>query len=166
MYQLWTASYFKEYKIKYSCKNKKNQMVQFSFFCWISPRHLIPDTEQTVLTYNFPKETVTAIMMVYKNTKAIVCSLVDIDFFDIVTGFLQRNTFILFLFIICLECQHKEKFHTKKKKAISREYSAETITDTDYANDDTSTIIGYLMLNPVFTHILNMIYKHFIETHF
>ena len=43
-------------------------------------------------------------MMLYKNMKAMVCSLDDdTDFFDIISGVLQGNTFAPFLFIICLD---------------------------------------------------------------
>ena len=44
-------------------------------------------------------------MMLYKNTKAIVCSPnSDTNFFDIgVTGVLQRDTLAPYLFITCLD---------------------------------------------------------------
>ena len=49
--------------------------------------------KQILLAYGVPKETATVIMMLYKNTKAIVCSLNgDTDFFNIVTGVLQGDT--------------------------------------------------------------------------
>ena len=52
----------------------------------------------------FPKETVTVIMLLYKNTKAMVCSPDgNTDFFDIVTGVLQEDTIALYMFIICLD---------------------------------------------------------------
>ena len=44
------------------------------------------------ILYGLPKEAVTAIMMLYKNTKAIVRSIVDID-----TGAFQNNTLAIFL---------------------------------------------------------------------
>ena len=48
--------------------------------------------EQILLDYDLPKETVTAIMMLYKNTKLKVRSPDgDTDFFDIVTGVLQED---------------------------------------------------------------------------
>ena len=51
-----------------------------------------------------PKETVTTIMMLYKNTKAMVCSDDgDIDIFNIVTGVLRGDTLTLDLLIICLD---------------------------------------------------------------
>ena len=60
--------------------------------------------EQILLAYGLPKETVTAIMMLYKNTKVKVCTLDrDTDFFDIVAGILQRDTLAPYLFIICLD---------------------------------------------------------------
>ena len=60
--------------------------------------------EQMLREYGFPKEKVTAIMMVYKNTKAMVHSLDgDINFFDNISGDLQGSTLAAFLFIICLD---------------------------------------------------------------
>ena len=57
--------------------------------------------EQMLLAYGLPKETVIAIMMLYKNTKAIVRSPDgDTDFFDIEPGVLQRDTCALYLFKI------------------------------------------------------------------
>ena len=60
--------------------------------------------EQILQAYGFPKETVTAIMMLYKNMKVKVCSADgDTDFFDIVAGVLQGDTSAPYLFIICLD---------------------------------------------------------------
>ena len=43
-------------------------------------------------------------MLLYKNTKAMVCSPDgNTDFFDIVTGVLQEDTIALYIFIICLD---------------------------------------------------------------
>ncbi len=56
--------------------------------------------EQIALAYGLPKETVTSIMMLYKNAKAIVCSPDgDTNFFDIVAGVLQGDTLAPYLFI-------------------------------------------------------------------
>ena len=45
--------------------------------------------EQILLTYSLTKETVTTIMMLYRNTKVKVCFLVgDTDYFDIIAGLL------------------------------------------------------------------------------
>ena len=53
--------------------------------------------EQILLAYGLPKETVIAIMMLYKNTKVKVCSPDgDTDFFDIVAGVLQEDTLALY----------------------------------------------------------------------
>ena len=50
------------------------------------------------------KETVAAIMMLYKNTQVKVClSDGDTEYFDIVTGVLQGDTLAPYLFIICLD---------------------------------------------------------------
>ena len=48
--------------------------------------------DQILLAYKLPKETVTAIIMLYKNTKAMVCSPdSDTDLFEIFVGILQGN---------------------------------------------------------------------------
>ena len=61
--------------------------------------------EQILLAYGLPKETVTAIMMLYKNMKVKVRSPNgDTDYFDIVAGVLQGDTLTPSLFIICLDC--------------------------------------------------------------
>ena len=45
-----------------------------------------------------------AVMMLYENTKVKVHSPDgDTDFFDIVVGVLQGDTFVPYLFIICLD---------------------------------------------------------------
>ena len=60
--------------------------------------------EQILLAYGLPKETVTAIMMLYRNMKVKLRSPDgDTDYFDIVAGALQWDTFAPFLFIICLD---------------------------------------------------------------
>ena len=60
--------------------------------------------EQILLTYGILKETITAIMMLYKNTKVKVHSPDrDTDYFDIVAGFLQEDSLAPYLFIISLD---------------------------------------------------------------
>ena len=60
--------------------------------------------EQILLNYSLPKETVAAIMMLYKNSKVKVFSLDgNIEFFDIVAGVLQENTLAPYLLIILLD---------------------------------------------------------------
>ena len=60
--------------------------------------------EQILLVYGLPKETVAAIMMLYRNTKAKDRSPDgDTDYFDIVVGVLQEDTLAPYLFIISLD---------------------------------------------------------------
>ena len=57
--------------------------------------------EQILLPYGLSKETVTAIMMLYKSTKVMVKSPNgNTDFFDIVTGVLLGDILVPYLFII------------------------------------------------------------------
>ena len=54
--------------------------------------------EQILLAYGLPKETVAAIMMLYRNTKVKVCSPdEDTDYFDIVAGVLQGDALAPYL---------------------------------------------------------------------
>ena len=97
--------------------------------------------EQILLTCGLPKETVTAIMMLYTNTKVKVRSLDgDTDYFNIVAGLLQRDTSAPYLFIICLDVFRTSIDKIKENgfkltKERSRRYPAKTIIDTNYAND-------------------------------
>ena len=60
--------------------------------------------EQILLAYGLPKETVAAIMILYRNTKVKVRSPDgDTEYFDIVAGVLQGDTLAPYLFIICLD---------------------------------------------------------------
>ena len=60
--------------------------------------------EQILLAYGLPKETVAAIMNLYRNTIVKARSPDgDTDYFDIVAGVLQRDTLAPNLFIICLD---------------------------------------------------------------
>ena len=90
--------------------------------------------EQILLTYGFPKETVAAIMMLYKNMKVKVCSPDgDTDFFDTVAGVLQGDILAPYLFIICLDyvlwmsidLMKENSFMLAKKR--SRRYPTQTI---------------------------------------
>ena len=94
--------------------------------------------EQILLVYGFPKETVTVIMMLYKNMKAMVCSTDDdTDFFDIING----DTLVPYLFITCLGYLLQISIYLMKendftlKKSRSKQYPAKIITDVDYADD-------------------------------
>ena len=88
------------------------------------------------------KETVTAMMMLYRNTKVKVCSLEgDTDYFDIVAGVLQGDILAPCLFIICLDYVLRTPIDKIKENSFkltkerSRRYPIQTITDADYAND-------------------------------
>ena len=60
--------------------------------------------EQTLLAYSQHKETVAAIMMLYRNIKVKIRSPDgDKDYFDIVAGVLQGDTLVPYPFIICLD---------------------------------------------------------------
>ena len=98
--------------------------------------------EQILLAYGLPEETITAIVMLYRNTKVKVCSLDgDTDYFDIVAGVLQGDTLAPYLFIICLDYMLRTSIDKIKEngfkltKERSRRYPAKTITDTDYTDD-------------------------------
>ena len=98
--------------------------------------------KQILLAYGIPKETVAAIMMLYRNTKVKVRSPDgDTDCFDIVAGVLQGDTLAVYLFIICLDYVLRTSIDKIKEngfkltKIRSRRYPAKTITDADYADD-------------------------------
>ena len=60
--------------------------------------------EHILLNYGLPKETVAAIMMLYKNIEVKVYSPDgDTDYFDIVASVLQGDTLDSYFFIICLD---------------------------------------------------------------
>ena len=61
--------------------------------------------EQILLAYSLLKETVAAIMILYRNTKVKVCSPDgDTDYFNIVAGVLQVDTLAPYLFIMSRLC--------------------------------------------------------------
>ena len=98
--------------------------------------------EQILLAYGLPKETVAAIMILYRNTKVKVhLPDGDTEYFDIVAGVLQGDTLVPYLFIICLDYMlrtsidkiRENSFELTKKR--SRRHLTKTITDADYIND-------------------------------
>ena len=98
--------------------------------------------EQILLTYSLPKETVAAIMILYRNTKVKVRSPDgETDYIDIVAGVLQGDTLAPYLFIICLDYMLRTSINKikgngfKLTKKRSLRYPAKTITDADYADD-------------------------------
>ena len=97
--------------------------------------------EQILFAYGLPKESVTAIMMLCRNTKVKVRSPYrDTVYFYIVAGVLQEDTLAPYLFIICLDFVLKISIDKMKEngfkltKERSRRYPAKTITDADYAD--------------------------------
>ena len=97
--------------------------------------------EQILLAYGLPIETVSAIMMLYRNMKIKVRSSDgDTDYFDIVAG-VQGDTFSPYLFIICLDYVLRMSIDKMKDngfkltKERSRSYYVQTITNADYADD-------------------------------
>ena len=98
--------------------------------------------KQILLTYGQPKETVAAIMILYRNIKVKVCSPDgDTDNFNIVAGVLQRSTLAPYLFIICLHYVLRTSINKIKEngfkltKERSRMYLAQTIIDSEYTDD-------------------------------
>ena len=98
--------------------------------------------EQILLAYGQPKETVAAIIMQYKNTKVKVYSPDgDTNYFYIVAGMPQGDTFASYLFIICLDYEIRTSIDLMKEngfklaKEKSRRYTAQTVTDVDYIDD-------------------------------
>ena len=98
--------------------------------------------EQILLAYGLPKETVAAIMILYRNIKVKVRSLDgDTEYFDIVVGVLQGDTLASYLFIICLDYVlrtsidkiRENGFEMTKKR--NKRYPAKTITDADYTDN-------------------------------
>ena len=60
--------------------------------------------EQILLAYGLPQDTLSAIMMLYKDMKVKVRSPDgDTNYFDIVAGVLKRDTLAPYLFIICID---------------------------------------------------------------
>ena len=97
---------------------------------------------QILLAYGLPKETVTSIMVLYRNTKVKVRSPdVDTDYFDIVAGVQQGDTLAPYPFIICLDKVLRTSIDKMKENSFkltkerSRMYPAQTIMDVDYADD-------------------------------
>ena len=75
--------------------------------------------KQIFLAYSLPKETVAAIMMLYKNTKVKVCSLNrDTDYFSIVVGLLQGDTLAQYLLIICLDLRALNVYRFTESKQL------------------------------------------------
>ena len=95
--------------------------------------------EQILLAYGLPKETVAAIMILYKNTKVKVRSPDGYtDYFDIVARTLQGNTQVPYLCIICLGYMLRTSIDKIKENGFEltkkrrRRYPAKTITEAEW----------------------------------
>ena len=98
--------------------------------------------EQILLINDFLKETVTVIMMLYKNTKVKVHSPNGkTDNFNIIAGVLQGDTLAPYLLIISLDYVLRTSINLMKENSFklakerTRRYPAQTITDADYTDD-------------------------------
>lgn len=97
---------------------------------------------EILIAYGLPEETVLAIMMLYKDTQAMVKSPDgDTSFFNIVAGVLQGDTLAPYLFIIALDyvlrtsADEMMELGFTLEKSRSRRYPAVKITDVVYADD-------------------------------
>ena len=108
--------------------------------------------EQNLLASTSPKETVAAIMMLYKTTKVKIRSP-DGDYFDIIVGVPQGDTLAPYPFINCLDYVLRTSIDIMKDNSFkltkerSRRYSAQTIANADYA-DDIADDIAHRAITP------------------
>ena len=98
--------------------------------------------EKILLAYGKPKEIVTAIMILYRNTKSMVRSPNgDTAFLNILAGVLQADTLASCLFVICLyymlriSVDRCNEYGQTLELARSRRFHTKKITDADYADD-------------------------------
>ena len=98
--------------------------------------------DKILLAYSLPKETVAAIMILYRNTKVKVrYQDRGTDYFDIVAGVLQGDTLVPYLFIFCLVYVLRTSIDKIKEncfkltKGRNRRCPTQTITNADYAHD-------------------------------
>ena len=98
--------------------------------------------EKILVAYGIPKEILTAIMMLYMNTKSMVRSPErDTEIFDILAAVLQGDTLAPVLFVICLDyvlrisADKCNEYGLTLEIARSRRFPTKKITDADYADD-------------------------------
>ena len=98
--------------------------------------------KEILSAYGIPKETVDAIMIMYQDTRSMVCSPDgDTDFFDISAGVLQGDTLAPYIFIICLDYVLRKALDKNNElgfilaKRKSKCFPTMKVTDTDYADD-------------------------------
>ena len=106
--------------------------------------------EQILLAYDLPKETITAMTMLYKNTKVKVRSLDGDRLLRDCSRCAAKRYISPIPFIICLDYVLRTSIDLMKEngfkleKARSRRYPAQTIMDADYTDD-----IAFLANSPV-----------------
>ena len=94
--------------------------------------------EQILLVYGLPKETLTAITILYRNTKVKVRSPDgDTEYFDIVAGVLQGDTLAPYPFIICQDYVLRTSIDKIKETASS--WQRKEAEDTPQKQLPTST---------------------------
>ena len=87
---------------KVTCKKSQGNTTIHRFLQSIQFHTKKKDGANTISLW-LPKETVTALIMLYKKMKAVVCSPDgNTKFFNIVTEVLQRDILAPYIFIICL----------------------------------------------------------------
>ena len=97
---------------------------------------------EILLAYKIPHEIVGAVMILYKNSSALVRSPDgDTDLFDVKAGVLQGDTLAPYIFIICLAYILRtaidliNKHVLTLKSRLSKRLSSNLITDADYTNN-------------------------------
>ena len=124
-----------------SCKNLEARLLFVDFSKEFEFIHR-GKMEQILLVYGLPKETVTAIRIFFRNTNVKVRSL-DYDrrfrhcCWSFARGYIS-NIYVynlLRLYSSNVECSNEKWLYGKKKKKRNKRYPAETITDSDCADD-------------------------------
>ena len=82
-----------------------------------------------LLVCGFPKETVTAIMIHYRNTKTLVCSSYGItDYVYFVIDVLKEGKVDTYLFILCVDYVLRTSLDLKKQNGLTlKRYDADDI---------------------------------------
>ena len=92
--------------------------------------------EQILLAYGLNQRNHFSHHDIYKNMKVKVhFPDGDIDYFDIVVGVLQGDTFAPYLFIICLDYVLRTSIDLMKENGFKLAKERSRITDADYIND-------------------------------
>ena len=104
------------------------------------------DKDQILLAYSLPKEIITTIIILYKNTKAMVCSRDEnTDVFNIVVGVLLGYILVSYLFIHCVAYLLQTSIYQIKENGFTLKKSNQTITQKsmeDANNSDGLVLLG------------------------